>query len=105
MIETLIQQKPKEAKSVEEELPFEAFQEISAKDAADKARFFYNELTERIADRDRSVQSLLEAECQIQTRLHEVVRAYGWFNEVGEKERVQTGLNFGMMGSFRETCR
>ena len=70
-------------------VPFEAFQERSAADVADKVRFLYGEYQARVAVRDRGVESLLQQDCEIGTRLHEVVRAYGWFNEVGEKERVQ----------------
>ena len=70
-------------------MPFEAFQERSAADVADKVRFLYGEYQARVAVRDRGAESLLQQECEIGTRLGEVVRAYGWFNEVGEKERVQ----------------
>jgi len=49
-------------------------------------------LQARLAVRERSVESLLQLECETGTRLHGVVRAYGWFNEVGEKKRVPARL-------------
>jgi hypothetical protein len=70
-------------------VPFEAFQERSAADVADKVRFLYGEYQARVAVRNRGVESLLQQECEIGTRLGEVVRAYGWFNDVGEKEKLQ----------------
>jgi len=69
--------------------PLEAFQERRPEDAADKVRFLYQEMQERLTVRDRATESLLLQECQIGTRLNEVLRAHGWFNEVGEKENVQ----------------
>jgi hypothetical protein len=71
------------------DVPFEAFQERSPADVADQVRFLYREYQARVAVRDHGVASLLQQECEIGTRLGEVVRAYGWFNDVGEKERVQ----------------
>lgn len=83
------------------EVPFEAFQERSAADVADKVRFLYREYQTLVALRSRGVESLLQQECEIGTRLGEVVRAYGWFNDVGEKERVQLNQELRNVGKER----
>ena len=71
------------------DIPLNDFQERVPEDVAVKVRFLYAQLQYRVQVRDRAVASLLEEECQIGTRLREVLRAYGWFNEAGERERVQ----------------
>ena len=70
------------------DLPFEAFQETLPADVADRIRFLYRELESRLALRDRAVESLLEQECQIETRLHEIVHPRGWTDEAHAGERV-----------------
>jgi len=71
------------------DLPFEAFQETLPADVADRIRFLQRELEARVALRDRAVESLLQQECEIETRLHEIVRPYGPADEMHDKERVQ----------------
>jgi hypothetical protein len=77
------------------EVPLKVLQECSAEDVAGNIRFLYRGLQARLAVRERSVESLLRQEYEIGTRLYEVVRAYGCFNEVGEKKHVlaRSGIN------------
>ncbi|MGD0089206.1 MAG: hypothetical protein ABSE73_04740 [Planctomycetota bacterium] len=74
---------------VASDLPFEAFQESLPADVADKIRFLYHEIKSRLALRDRAVEALLQQECEIQTRLHEVARPSNWIDELAQKERMQ----------------
>ena len=76
------------AASAAADAPWEALSERTARDAAEKVRFLYYEVQKRLETRQRTVESLLTTECQVGTRLYQVVRCYGWFNEVGEKERL-----------------
>jgi chemotaxis protein histidine kinase CheA len=69
--------------------PLEAFQERTAADVAEKVRFLYGQWEYRLGLRRTTAESLLQQECEIDTRMEEVERAHGWFNEVGEKERME----------------
>ena len=80
---------------------FEALQERSPVDVADKLRFFYREVESRLALRDRAVESLLQQECEIGTRLHEIVREHGWIDEAADKERIQLNQELRNIGKER----
>ena len=83
------------------DLPFEVFQERSPTDLAVQIRFLYREVQSRLAVRDRAVESLLQQECEIETRLHEIERPFSWVDETAQKERMQLSQELRDIGKQR----